>query len=411
MFRRNASLIDMPISRLKLSDAIRDAMMNVARHPSRTILTALGTMLGVGAAVATIGLTESASGSVSSSFNALSATQVTFTDTKLPSEPGGITPSSEARITQLRGVERAGVMWDVGGGKMFNVSPLPATVDPGGLRTVSMPLTAATPAALATMRARLDTGRLFDRGDERRHEMVGLLGRSAASQLGITSIEGSPAVFIDSIPITIVGIVGSAQEENKALLGVIIPPEVSPAFGVEDTRRLIVKTSLGAAQMIGDQGGPLISPTDPTRIEATVPPDPKTLRQHVEKSLTTLLLVLAGLSLAIGIVAIANATLMSVMQRVDEIGLRRALGARPIHIAALLLTESVMIGTLGGVLGASLGILATSGIAVARGWVAVLDPRVIILAPLFGTLAGTLAGIYPARRATKITPVSALQHS
>jgi putative ABC transport system permease protein len=401
----------MPISRLTLSDAVRDAIMNVARHPSRTILTALGTTLGVGAAVATIGLTGSASASVSSSFDALDATQVTFTDTKSPDEPGGIALSSERAIMQLSGVERAGVMWDVGGGKNFDVSPLPATVDPGGLRVVSMPLTVATPAALATIRARLDVGRPFDRGDQQRREMIGLLGRSAASQLGITSIEGSPAVFIDSIPVTIIGIVGSAQEENKALLGVIIPPNVSPVFASGDTRRLIVSTALGAAQTVGDQGGLLIAPTDPARIEVVVPPDPKTLRQHVEKSLTALLLALAAVSLTIGIVAIANSTLMSVMQRVDEIGLRRALGARPIHIAALLLTESVMIGTLGGVLGASLGVLATSGIAVARGWVAVLDPRVIILAPLFGMIAGMLAGIYPARRATKITPVSALQHS
>jgi putative ABC transport system permease protein len=401
----------MPISRLTLSDAVRDAIMSVARHPSRTVLTALGTTLGVGAAVATIGLTASASASVSSSFDALRATQVTFTDTKLPDEPGGITLSSERTIKQLSGVKSAGVMWDVNGGGNFDVSPLPTTVDPGGLRVVSMPLTVATPAALATMRARLESGRLFDRGDLQRHEMIGLLGRSAASQLGITSVEGLPAVFIDSIPVTIIGIVGSAQEENKALLGVIIPPKTAPAFGSGDTRRLIVKTALGAAQTIGDQGGLVIAPTDPSRVEAAVPPDPKTLRQHVEKSLTTLLLALAAVSLMIGIVAIANATLMSVMQRVDEIGLRRALGARPIHIAALLLTESVMIGTLGGVLGASLGVLATSGIAVSRGWVAVLDPRVIIFAPLFGMIAGVLAGIYPARRATKITPVSALQHS
>lgn len=411
MFRHKPKRIDLPISRLKLSDAVRDAITSVARHPSRTILTALGTTLGVGAAVATIGLTGSASASVSSSFDALRATQVTFTDTKPPDEPGGITLSSERAITQLNGVERAGVMWDVGGGENFDVSPLPASVDPGGLRVVSMPITVATPAALATIQARLDTGRLFDRGDQRRHEMIGLLGRSAASQLGITSIEGSPAVFIDSIPVTIIGIIGSAQEENKALLGLIIPPGVAPAFGSDDTRRLIVTTALGAAQIVGDQGGLVIAPTDPTRIEAAVPPDPKMLRQHVEKSLATLMLALAAVSLAIGIVAIANATLMSVMQRIDEIGLRRALGARPIHIAALLLTESVMIGTLGGVLGASLGVLATSGIAVARGWVAVLDPRVIVLAPLLGMIAGVLAGIYPARRATEITPVSALQHS
>jgi putative ABC transport system permease protein len=408
MFRSERRSIGVPISRLRLVDGLADAITGVARHPARTLLTALGTTLGVGAAVATIGLTGSASASVSDAFDALRATQLTFTDTK-PPDPRGITLASERTIRELRGVERAGVMWDVDGGKNMNVSPLPRDVDPGGLRTVPMPITAATPAALATIGATIDQGRLYDVGDERRHEMVGLLGRAAAAQLGITNIQDAPAVFVDSTPVTIIGIVGSAQMENRALLGLILPPGASSAFGTGDTRRLIVKTFAGAAQTIGAQGAPVLAPTNPSRIDPIVPPDPRTLRQHVEGSLKSLLIALALLSLLIGIVAIANTTLMSVMQRVEEIGLRRALGARPIHVAALLLTEAVFIGTFGGILGTSIGVLATAAAAAAKGWVAVLDPRVIILAPLLGTLAGILAGVYPARRATRITPVSALQ--
>jgi putative ABC transport system permease protein len=410
MFRARPRTIDMPISRLRLVDGLQDAVTGVARHPARTILTALGTTLGVATVVATVGLTGSASASVSGAFDALRATEVTFSDTKPPSEAGGITLASEHTIRQLNGVERAGVMWDVAGGKNLDVSPLPANADPGGLRVVPMPVTAATPAALATIRAAVDAGRLYDAGDERRQELVGLLGRAAAAQLGITGVEGSPAVFVNGTPITIIGIVGSAETENRALLGLIVPPGVSAAFGARDTRRLIVKTLPGAAQTIGAQGAPLLAPTDPARIDPIVPPDPRSLRQHVEGSLSGLLIALAGLSLAIGIVAIANTTLMSVMQRVDEIGLRRAVGARPVHIATLLVTEAVFVGTFGGVLGTSIGVLATDATAATRGWIAVLDPRLIFFAPLLGTLAGVLAGIYPARRATRITPVSALQH-
>lgn len=395
---------------IRFSDLFLDAATNVARQPARTVLTALGTAVGVGAAISTVGVAGSAAASVSSTFDALRATQVTFAATSPDEgERPPITLASEQTVTQLNGVRSAGVMWDEAGGDNLSVAPVPLAVDPTGLRTISAPVTVATPAALRTMGLRLLAGRMYDVGDVHRQESVGIIGQSAATQLGIDSVGAAPAVFVDGVPITVIGIAGSSQTENKALLGVLIPPTLSKDFAGAANRRLIVRTEPGAAQLIGRQAPALIAPSEPKAILANVPPDPRTLRQHVEGSLRSLLLVLAALSLLIGVVAIATTTLMSVVQRTSEIGLRRALGARPAHIALLLLIEAALIGGVGGIFGTSIGVLVTGIASAVHGWVAVLDPRLIAVAPLAGALTGMLAGAYPARHAVGIEPVAALQ--
>ena len=114
-------------------------------------------------------------------------------------------------------------------------------------------------------------------------------------------------------------------------------------------------------------------------------------------------------SLLIGAVGIANTTLVAVMERVGEIGLRRALGARPMHVAIQFLTESGTLGTLGGLIGSSLGIIVTISVALAHHWTAVLNPATTLTAPLVGTITGLLAGAYPAMRAARIEPLEALR--
>ena len=81
------------------------------------------------------------------------------------------------------------------------------------------------------------------------------------------------------------------------------------------------------------------------------------VKDEVQKDLNVLFLLLGGLSLAVGAIGIANITLVSVMERTGEIGLRRAIGATRWHIAAQFLLESTTMGVIGGILGASLGIL------------------------------------------------------
>jgi putative ABC transport system permease protein len=384
-----------------LRSTLVEAVMSVVRYPARTLLCALGTIVAVGAFTTTNGLTESASGAVSASFNELRATTVVFQG------PATLSQGDVARLARLNGVSRAGLVWDVD-----QQQPLPVAVGPTptGPSQTQLSVTAMSPPALAAVGAVLSSGRFYDAGADLHHQMVALLGSGAASQLGIGSSLGNPAINVSGIALTVVGIVSSSQQESQALLGVIVPPYVADVIaGQHDQRRVIARTLPGAAQLIGRQGPAELDPYQPGLVTAEVPPNPATLRSQVQASLSTLLSVLSLAGLGIGFLTIAAVTIMSVAQRRSEIGLRRAVGYSRLEIARLIVFEAAGVGMLGGLLGTSIGVLATATIASGNHWTPVMNTTLVLSAPFLGVAVGVLAGSYPAIRAARITPMAALR--
>jgi putative ABC transport system permease protein len=384
-----------------LGSAFAEAATSIARQPVRTLLCALGTVVAVGAFTTTNGLTESASNAVSTSFNELRATTVEFQG------PSTMSEADVARLGRLRGVTGAGLVWDV-----YQQQPLPVAVGPttSGPTQTQLPVTAMGPSAFSAIGAALSSGRFYDTGADLHHQMVALLGSAAASQLGISSSLGNPAINVQGIVLTVVGIVSSSQQESQSLLGVIVPPYVADVIsGGHDPRRVIARTAPGAAQLIGREGPIELDPYQPGLVTAEVPPNPMSLRSQVQASLSSLLRVLSFAGLGIGFLAIAAVTIMSVAQRRSEIGLRRAVGYGRLEVARLIVLEAAGVGMLGGILGASIGVLATSAIASGNHWTPVMNTTLVLVAPFLGVAVGVLAGSYPAIRASRITPMAALR--
>lgn len=119
--------------------------------------------------------------------------------------------------------------------------------------------------------------------------------------------------------------------------------------------------------------------------------------------------ILSVIVLLAGGVGIANVTTLSVMERVGEIGLRRAIGATRRQIAWHFIVKSIIIGLLGGLIGAAVGVFAVVAISIVQQWTPVVDPFVAFGGALLGAVVGLVAGGFPARRASRIEPVTALR--
>lgn len=395
-------------SRLGFRDLLRESAVTVGRRPLRTLLTGTGTILGVGAVVTTLGLSSTAAHQVSSTFDVIRATEVVVEDARPDQSDPAFPDNVDTRLARLDGVRAAGVIWTLAE-RSVSTNPRWDPTSPSG---APVSIVAASPGALRALHPRVSAGRLYDSFHQERAERVALLGAAAAQRLGITRVDDAPAVFVGDTALTVIGIIEDVDRYAQALRAVIVPTTTARRLAGSGERvepQVLIDTAPGAAALIARQAPYALRPQDPARLNALAPPDPDVLRGRIEEDVNTLFLLLAGVSLAIGAVSIANTTLVALLERVPEIGLRRALGARPRHIAGHLLAEATATGTAGGIAGASVGIVLTVTVAAAKDWTPVLDPRLPLAAPFLGSLAGLAAGLYPAWRATRVQPVEALR--
>ena len=421
-----SSATGLPPPRLAARDAAAEAVAGIAQRPGRAVLTMLGTVLGVGAFVAVLGLTATGAGQISHQFTILEDTTVTVDDNGPANNvaPPGTNPAigfpadAAAVAGHIHGVVAAGVWWPVAlpPGTGFTSSP---ALSAASSQTVS--LLAASPGAVRAMGLSLAAGSPLSTYENDTGQHVALIDTATAALLGISAarLPSHPAVFVNGIAYTVIGIYRSAQRVVSAESAMLIPERTAladygnppPGIGNQEEAQLVVATRIGAAQAVARQIARAELPADPSRLVVTSPPNPQNLQGEVTGDLAGLFLILALISLLIGAVGIANTTLVAVLERTEEIGLRRAVGARPRHIAAQFLAESTALGTLGGLIGTCIGVGIVVIFAAAKDWTAVLNPLYTLPAPLIGSVVGLLAGAYPALRAARTSPLAALRHA
>ena len=263
----------------------------------------------------------------------------------------------------IKGVVAAGVWWPVQLPEGTNFS---ASLALSGTTSQTVDLIAASPGAVRAMVPTMVAGSPLSTYENDTAQHVAMLDSTTAATIGISParLPSHPAVFVNGIAYTVVGIYSSAQRVISGSSGMLIPEKTAladygnpqPGIGTQEEAQMVVATRTGAAQAVARQIAAAELPTDPHRLVVTAPPNPLKLQGEVNGDLAGLFLILALISLLIGAVGIANTTLVAVLERTGEIGVRRAVGARPRHIAAQFLAESTALGTLGGLIGTCIGV-------------------------------------------------------
>jgi len=386
-----------------------EAIAGLGQKVSRTILTLIGTVVGVGAMVAIMGLTSTAAGQIDASFTALEATQVVVNDAGTPS-PGGFVNSFPVdavdRAGALNGVQACGVIQPVP-----NATGVVATdMTPTSLG-VNAPVYGATRGYFETIDATWSDGGPYTLFEEDENLPVAVIGASLARQLGVDRAGGT--MFVDGFVYRVVGVVSGVSSRTEALMSVFIPLEGMQERYGQPTQfqraTMVIHTRVGAARLVASEVARALRP-DAVDAFAVVPPaDPPRMKSVISASMSALLIALAGVTLLIGLAAIADTTLVAVMERVGEIGLRRAIGAFPRHIMSQFLLETLAIGFLAGLIGTSIAVIGVLATAISLRWTAIIDPWIILAGPFLGAVAGLVAGAFPAWKAGRISPIAALR--
>lgn len=376
----------------------------------------LGTVLGIATLLSIIGLANTASGQISDKFSELEARTVTVLDSAAKiGDPSyyNFPDAVAASLSELNGVRSGGVYWQIPIGDENQETYFGKTPQAAGNNGVKVRPYAAGAGLLEAVEAKIAAGRAINYFDERDHTAVAVLGAEANRILKIADLSTNPTVFINNTAYSVVGVLENSGSLPELELAIILPNTTAfENYGPPSTAnpaRAVINTDLGAAKLISIQAPLKLRPDNPKLLTSLPLPDWSKATGGVSQALDSLLIGLAAIALIIGAVGITNTTLVAVLERRSEIGLRQALGAKRSHISLQFLIESSLIGLIGSFIGVAIGIGVIIAVSISQSWSPIIDPRIIGAGPILGSLVGMLAGAYPAWKASRVEVVQAIQ--
>ncbi len=237
-----------------------------------------------------------------------------------------------------------------------------------------------------------------------------VLGDKAARRLGIDKAGPDARVWLGGHWFTVVGILDpvelAPELDSAAVVGFEVAEKLLGFDGHPTT--LYERSTEASVDAVRNVLPRTANPQHPEEVQVSRPSDALAARAAADTAFTGLLLGLGAVALLVGGVGVANTMVISVLERRQEIGLRRALGATRGQVRLQFLAESLLLSLLGGVVGALLGAAVTGGYAATRGWPMAV-PGWVLAGGVAATLViGTIAGVYPAVRAARLAPTAAL---
>ncbi|HTG84012.1 MAG TPA: ABC transporter permease [Gemmatimonadales bacterium] len=401
-----------------IGETVAVALQSIKANALRSILTALGIIIGVAAVITMVALGTGAQRAVEEQIASLGANVLSVYPGM--SFSGGVASTNRVSLTidDADALERDG---------QFIKAVVPEIVSQQQVKyinkNINTNVTGTTANFPEVRNYTLAQGRMFTSGEDAARERYAILGADIPELL-----EANPVgllhqtILIRGIAFEIIGIMaskgatGSWQNPDEQIW---IPLETARyrVFGTDRLRSVGVQIADGVPV---EQG--MVDIERILRREHKIRPggendfqirDAKQFlatQQSASQIFTTLLASIAAVSLVVGGIGIMNIMLVSVTERTREIGVRKALGATQWNILFQFLVEALALCLAGGILGILLGVWVTNLLAKSNGWNTLISPQSIIMAFGFSAAIGLIFGIWPARRAAKLDPIVALRY-
>jgi putative ABC transport system permease protein len=404
------------------NDTMRTALAAISSHRMRSILTMLGILIGIAAVILTVGLGQGAQAQVRDQISKLGSNLLIVS-------PGSSTSSTGVRGG--RGSASTLTARDASALADRSVAPDIARVAP--VSSTSVALTAGTtnwttsvvgttPDWLAVRARTLDQGRFFTSAELANAAQVTVLGADTAAELFGGRSPIGQVVTSGNASLTVIGVlasVGSSTASNDDDLAVMPMTTAATRLGSGSTRASISTIYLEATGQdtltaaYQEANAALLSLHGQSSDEAdfSIASQQSLLdtATSADRTLTILLGGVAALSLLVGGIGVMNIMLVSVTERIREIGLRKALGATPRVIRRQFLTEAGMLGLTGGLLGLALGLAGAAFLPGVLSQPVAVSPLAAVAAVTVALAIGLVAGVYPAGRAARLAPIDALR--
>ncbi len=391
-------------SKMHLADIARTATVGLRTRTLRSVLSAVGVMIGIASMVAVLGLSESSKSDLLAQLDRLGTNLLTVQAGQGIGRGSGELPAeAAAMVARIGPVETTSAVSTVGAANVFRTDFIPSG------QTGGITVQAVDSNLLATLGGRVATGRFLDEATAAYPTVV--LGSVAAQRLGIVDLQGEPLVWLGDQWFAVLGILEefdlSPNLDRAALIGVAASEEFLGHDPVPST--IHVRTDPKQVDEVMAVLAGTANPENPEEVEVARPSDALEAREAADDAFTALFLGLGAVVLLVGGVGIANVMVISVLERRAEIGLRRALGATRRHVALQFVGEALLLAGLGGVGGVALGFGVTTAFANFKGWETLVPPIAIAGGVGAAVLIGAIAGLYPAVRAARLSPTEALR--
>ncbi len=405
---------------MNFSENFRTALRALAANKLRSALTMLGMVIGMGSVVALLAIGNGVAIRIANEVQGIGSNLVSII-------PGQSNPSSSGNLYYSDYQALAKNMKNLAG----IATAFADNVDLAyGAKTVHLEFKAVTPTYGLVRAYRIEQGRFITENDRAHRAQVAVLGSQTAQDLfgGVNPV--GRTILLQDQPYLVVGTL-----QSKGALGianadqvVMVPLETAyeTLFGSDaqvDGQWIVSEIAISATSpdtvnMVIDQATKFLrlrhktAPSDPNDFTVLSQKDLLTSVNTITTTLTLFLGAIAGISLLVGGIGIMNIMLVSVTERTREIGLRKAVGARPRTILMQFLVETMTLSFIGGVLGIGLGWGAAVAVAASFGSLiqAQITPLSIVLAFFFTAAVGVFFGLYPAYRASRLRPIEALRH-